>query len=139
MCSSDLQLDEDFFSLIPQARKKWLVRFQQHDGVVVDMALLGNTSSAAHQNRISVAHPENGGMRHRTLATKIYFCGASLRCAIEIPRFCGALATVHHRIILMYFQFSAACCTNTGILQKIQVCYRKYRYITGNRKYMYIL
>ena len=23
--------------MIPQARKKWLVRFQQHDGMVVDM------------------------------------------------------------------------------------------------------
>ena len=32
-----VQLDEDFLSLIPQARRKWLARFQQHDGVVVDM------------------------------------------------------------------------------------------------------
>ena len=32
-----VQLDDDFLSLIPQARRKWLARFQQHDGVVVDM------------------------------------------------------------------------------------------------------
>ena len=32
-----VQLDEHFLSLIPQARRKWLVKFQQHDGVVVDM------------------------------------------------------------------------------------------------------
>ena len=32
-----VQLDEDFLSLIPQARRKWLVRSQQHDGAVVEM------------------------------------------------------------------------------------------------------
>ena len=32
-----IQLDEEFFSLILQVRKKWLTIFQQHDGVVVDM------------------------------------------------------------------------------------------------------
>ena len=32
-----VQLDVDFFSLIPQMRKKWLARSQQHDGMVVDM------------------------------------------------------------------------------------------------------
>ena len=32
-----IQLDEDFLSFIPQARRKWLMRSRQHDGVVVDM------------------------------------------------------------------------------------------------------
>ena len=32
-----VHLDVEFLSSIPQVRRKWLARFQQHDGVVVDM------------------------------------------------------------------------------------------------------
>ena len=121
----------------------------------------------AHQNRDSVAHPGNGGMRHRHLATKIYFCGASLRCATEIPTFCGAPAVVRHRNISVAHQnsmrhriacatenekyapqnslnvFSIFCCLlykYVYIIENTGIShYRKYRYITENRKYRYIL
>ena len=68
-------------------------------GEIISSTLLGKGLLVAHQNWISVAHPGNGGMRHRHLATKIYFCGARRWCATEMSRFCGALSGVRHRNI----------------------------------------
>ena len=99
----------------------------------------------AHQNRISVAHPENGRMRHRHLVTKIYFCGAHRWCATEMSRFCGALSGVRHRNISVAhksFRAPQNCMrhrkkTNApqNNLQVFSICccmLYKYRYITGN-------
>ena len=62
-------------------------------------SLLGKGLLVAHQYWLSVAHPGNGGMRHRNLVTKIYFYGAHSRCATEMLTFCGAPVTVRHRNI----------------------------------------